>query len=260
MADWERFARTREFFGPEAFERIRSSTVAVIGLGGVGSHAAVSLARNGVGRLIVVDSDVITESSLNRSPFACPSDVGCPKAELMARHLASACPDTSVVPLVLFLDQDNAGVVLDRGPRIVIDSIDSLNPKVALLAACVTGGTPVVSSMGASRRMDPSKIVVDDISKTSVCPLARKVRSYLGRRGIRTGIRCVFSTEVPPVEAGPPDDSEMLERRGRIRRRLPGIGPLPGMFGYACAAEALRLLARPAPRPVSARPVSEEKT
>ncbi len=242
-----RFARTLEFFGPEAFERIRNSTVAVVGLGGVGSHAAVSLARNGVGGLIVVDSDVITESSLNRSPFACPSDVGRPKAELLARHLASACPGTVVVPLVLFLDQENTGAVLDRGPGLVIDSIDSLNPKVALLAACVTGGTPVVSSMGASRRMDPSKIVVDDISKTSVCPLARKVRSYLGRRGIRTGIRCVFSTEVPPVEAGPPDDSEMLERRGRIRRRLPGIGPLPGIFGYACAAEALRLLAASIP-------------
>ncbi|HOF67587.1 MAG TPA: tRNA threonylcarbamoyladenosine dehydratase [Candidatus Fermentibacter daniensis] len=245
------FARTLEFFGREAFDRIRRSSVAVIGLGGVGGHAAVALARNGVGRLLLVDSDVITESSLNRSPFALPGDIGRYKAELLAEHVSAACPGTQATPLVLFVDENETAAILGWKPDLVIDSIDSLNPKVSLLEACVRAGVPVLSSMGASRRLDPSKLRIDDISKTSGCPLARKVRSYLGRRGIRSGIRCVFSTEVPPVEAGPPDGSEMLERRGRVRRRLPGIGPLPGIFGYACAAEALRLLASP---------VSEEKT
>lgn len=237
-----RFARTCEFYGPEAFLRIRAASVAVIGLGGVGAHAAAALARNGVGRLLVVDSDILTESSLNRSPFAGPADVGCMKAGALARHLAATCPDTSVESSEVFVDDANIEELLRFGPDLLVDSIDSLNPKVALLEACVTSGLTVVSSMGASRRQDPSCIRVDDISRTSVCPLARKVRSYLGRRGIRSGIRCVFSIEVPPVEAGPADDSELLQRRGRIRRRLPGIGPLPGIFGYACAAEALRLL------------------
>ncbi len=240
-----RFARTAEFFGPDAFARIRGSLVTVIGLGGVGSHAAVSLARNGLGRMLLVDPDLLTESSLNRSPFAGPEDVGGLKAELLARHISRVCPETGCAWMDEFADEETVPRILDPRPDLVVDAIDGLNPKAALLAFCVSRGIPVVSSMGASSRIDPSAVRVGDISLTDVCPLARKVRQYLRRRGVSSGVTCVWSVESPPVPPGPPDDSEMVVRRGRIRNRLPGAGALPGIFGYACAAAAMRILADP---------------
>lgn len=243
----QRFARTAEYFGDEGFARIRRASAAVIGLGGVGSHAAVCLARNGIGSLLLVDFDRVTESSLNRSAWALPEDVGALKAESLAAHLAKACPGTSVSTKCEFVDGEGVGEVLIPVPDVVIDAIDSLNPKTCLLEHCLGNGIPVVSSMGASSRIDPARVRVDDISATSVCPLARKVRQYLARRGWRSGVTCVYSVESPLVEPGPPDSSEMVMRRGRVRRRLPGAGALPGIFGYACAAEALRRIALPDP-------------
>jgi tRNA threonylcarbamoyladenosine dehydratase len=243
----QRFARTAEYFGTEGFDRVRAATAAVIGLGGVGSHAALCLARNGIGRLLLVDFDVVTESSLNRSSWALPEDVGSAKAESLAVYLARCCPGTAVTSEHTFLDDGTADGLLQPAPDIVVDAIDSLNPKACLLEYCLRSGIPVVSSMGASSRIDPSCVRVGDISETSVCPLARKVRQYLARRGWRKGVTCVYSIETPLVEPGPPDDSESVVRRGRIRRRLPGSGALPGIFGYACAAEALKRLAWPAP-------------
>jgi len=243
------FARTAEFFGPEGFARVRKASVAVIGLGGVGSHAAVCLARNGIGRLLLVDFDQITESSLNRSPFAGPADVGHPKARVLAAHLAEVCPATAVDVRQEFLDASTVGSILTPGPDWVVDAIDSLNPKVSLAQYCVGCSIPMVSSMGASSRIDPSSIRVGDISETGVCPLARKVRQYLRRRGVLSGVTCVYSTETPAVRPGPPDDSESTVRRGRVRNRLPGAGAIPGMFGYACAAVVLEGIAGVADRP-----------
>ncbi len=240
-----RFERTAEFFGPEGFAAIRKASVAVFGLGGVGGHAAVCLARNGIGALHLIDFDLVSESSLNRSAYAGPSDVGARKAEVLRLYLQRTCPDTDVRISCEFADLESIPVLLeqDRGGW-VVDAIDSLNPKVQLLQYCVSNGIPVVSSMGASCRIDPSAIRVDDISRTEACPLARKVRSYLRRRGVTTGIECVFSVEVPPVRPGPPDESEMIQRRGRIRNRLPGAGAIPGMFGCACAAVVLKGIAK----------------
>jgi tRNA A37 threonylcarbamoyladenosine dehydratase len=239
----KRFARTAEFFGPEGFDRIRNASVAVVGLGGVGSHAAVCLARNGIGDLLLIDFDVVTESSLNRSPFAGPSSVGLPKAEVLARHLAEVSSGTRVRWLREFMDGKTIADALTFRPSWVVDAIDSLNPKVCLIQHCLSSSIPIVSSMGASSRIDPSAVRVDDISKTGICPLARKVRQYLRRRGVESGLTCVYSIETPAVRPGPPDDSEQLVRRGRVRNRLPGAGALPGIFGYACAAVVLKGIA-----------------
>lgn len=239
----DRFARTAEYFGADGFARIRSSRVAVIGLGGVGSHAAVCLARNGVGGLLLVDCDRVTRSSLNRSAWAVPDDVGAWKADSLAAYLASSCPDARTTAARVFVDAASLPALGLESLDHVIDAIDSLNPKVELICYCVERGIPLVSSMGASCRIDPSAVRVGDISETRHCPLARKVRQYLRRRGVTGGATCVYSEEVPSVEAGPPDDSEWIERRGRTRRRLPGAGALPGMFGYACAAVVLSRLA-----------------
>lgn len=239
----DRFARTAEYFGEEGFARIRRARVAVIGLGGVGSHAAVCLARNGVGRLLLVDSDRVTESSLNRSAWAGPAEVGDWKADSLAGFLTKTCPGVEVLPVRMFVDSGSLPVLGLETADHVVDAIDSLNPKVELIRHCVERGIPLVSSMGASCRIDPSAVRLADISETRHCPLARKVRQYLKRRGVTGGVVCVYSEEVPSVEAGPPDDSEWVERRGRTRRRLPGAGALPGMFGNACAAVVLSSLA-----------------
>jgi tRNA A37 threonylcarbamoyladenosine dehydratase len=215
----------------------------VIGLGGVGSHAAVCLARNGIGGLLLVDFDLVTQSSLNRSPFAGPSIVGMAKAEALAGHLAETCPETRVRWVREFMDEKTIPAVLAAAPSWVVDAIDGLNPKVCLIQHCLASGIPIVSSMGASSRIDPAAVRVGDISATEVCPLARKVRQYLKRRGIDSGLTCVYSVETPSVRPGPPDDSEALLRRGRIRNRLPGAGALPGIFGYACAAVVLKKIA-----------------
>lgn len=239
----DRFARTREFLGEEGFARVRAARVTVAGLGGVGSHAAVALARNGLGRLLLVDFDMVTPSSLNRSPFAGPGAVGLPKADVLRAHLGETCPDTVCECRRMFIDPSCARDLLDPAPDFLVDAIDSLNPKVALIAECLAARIPLVSSMGASRRSDPSTVRVADISLTSGCPLARKVRQHLARRGVRSGFRCVFSADAPQAPPGPPDASESLEGRGRVRRRLPGLGTIPGIFGYACASEVLTALA-----------------
>jgi len=238
-SDWpERFARTVDFLGEQGFRRLRGSRIAVVGLGGVGSHAAVALARSGAGRLLLVDFDLVTETSLNRNPVLGRGDVGRHKVDAMADALAEDCPDTELETGREFFHHDTAGAVLDPPPDLVVDAIDSLNPKVALLEECVLRGIPVVSSMGASGRRDPSQVRVGDVMDSSGCPLARQIRKRLRKRSIEGGIRCVWSVEPDAVEPLEPDPERMLDR-GRVRNRLPSMISMPGIFGYACAAEAM---------------------
>lgn len=242
-APWPaRFGRLVDFYGEAGFARIRAARVAVIGLGGVGAHAAAALARSGIGSLTLVDFDPVTASSLNRSPFAGPADVGRPKVEIAAEQLARACPDTAVDARRAFFDAASAAGLLAPRPDWVIDAIDSLNPKVELLAHCVRHGLPIASSMGASSRRACDQVRWGDLSETSVCPLARQVRSRLKRRGIAGGILCVYSLETPMAPL-PPDLGDRLLERGRVRNRLPSQIGLPGTFGYALAGLVLDRLA-----------------
>ncbi len=239
-----RFGRTADLYGEDGFARLRRARVAVAGLGGVGAHAAVALARSGVGALLLIDFDVVTASSLNRSPAAGPDDLGRPKVEVVAGHLRRTCPDTEVLTSREFIDAAAAPVLLPAAdpPAAVVDAIDSLNPKVALLAHCALAGLPVFSSMGAAGRRDPTALATGDIAESEVCPLARKVRGRLRRQGVARGIRCVWSRE-PPAGALPADLGDLTSDRGRVRNRLPSQMSLPGMFGYALAALVLEHLA-----------------
>jgi len=239
-----RFDRIRELLGDEAFRELRRASVTVVGLGGVGAHAALALARSGVGSLTLVDFDLVTETSLNRSPVALPADVGRPKVDVLAEHLAISCPDTSVTALKLFFHHDTADQLLDGKPDMVADAIDSLNPKVALLECCKTRGIAVVSSMGASGRTDPSQVRTGDISETGGCPLARHVRKYLRRRGITGGIPCVWSVEPAGDRTLPPDLEGLVQERGRIRNRIPSSIVMPGIFGYALASLVIGRMGR----------------
>jgi tRNA A37 threonylcarbamoyladenosine dehydratase len=237
-----RFTRLVDYYGADGFARVRAARVVVIGLGGVGAHAAVALARSGVGRLVLVDHDSVTVSSLNRSPAATLEDVGRPKTDVLAGHLARTCPDTAVETRIEFCHVDTLAALLTPTPAVVVDAIDGLTPKLALLVHCVTGGLPVVSSMGASSRRLTVGLRIGDIAESRTCPLARRVRQRLRRRGIASGIMCVWSEE-PAGGALPPDLGDRLCDRGRVRNRLPSQISLPGMFGYALAALALERIA-----------------
>lgn len=235
------FGRTIDLWGAGGFERLRRAHVVVIGLGGVGSHTAVALARSGVGRLRLVDIDQVSETSLNRHAVARVTDVGRPKTELMVEALGAIAPQTAVEGRRAFFHVDTAPELLAGPPDAVVDAIDGLNPKVALLRYCLEHGLPVFSSMGASARSDPGALRVGDIAESQVCPLARAVRRRLHRVGIRGGIPVVYSVEVPRAPL-PPDEAP-LEGRGRQRLRLPSSSALPGMFGYALAALVIARLA-----------------
>jgi len=237
----ERFSRCVDLYGVAGFQRIRESRIAVIGLGGVGSHAALALARSGIGELLLVDFDPVTSSSLNRSPVAGPDDVGKPKATVLGDALSSTCPDTAIVTSTAFFHDDSADDLLEPPPTLVVDAIDSLNPKVALLLQCRQRQIDVVSSMGAAGRIDSSALRCGDIAATRVCPLAKMVRRRLKRRGVDSGITCVYSVEKPAPPL-PPDLDDLSLDRGRVRNRLPSQISLPGSFGYALAGLALSRL------------------
>lgn len=238
-----RFDRVVDFFGRDSFQKIRRANVAVIGLGGVGCHAAAALARSGIGILRLVDFDRLTETSLNRNPMAGLSDCGGYKVDIVADHLQGNCPDTRIETIKEFFHSDTADSILTPAPDAVVDAIDSLNPKAALLEYCVEQRIPVFSSMGASGRRDSSHVRTGDISQTRCCPLAKQLRKYLRKRTITSGIQCVYSTEPAGDHSLPPDEEDLLFQRGRVRNRIPSLMVMPGIFGYTLAGMVLDYLA-----------------
>ncbi len=242
----ERFKRVVNFYGEDSFKIIRNTRVLVAGLGGVGSHCASALARSGVGSLVLVDFDSISASSLNRNGLVGEKYIGKLKSEALSEALALLCPDTECIPVNLFINEETLNVPgFMRGSTILVDAIDSVNPKTQLLQYCVENEIPVFSSMGAAGKKDSSKILTGDISATTKCPLAKMVRKFLKKRGVTTGISCVWSTE-EPVKPLPPDtDEPRAETRGRVRNTLPSLITMPGIFGYTLAQMVLDSLANP---------------
>ncbi len=234
-----RFHRVIDFLGEEGFRKVRGSSVTVVGLGGVGCHAALALARSGIGSLRLVDFDRLTATSLNRNPLAGPGDCGEFKVGIVADSLRRTCPDTMVTAEEMFFHDDTADSLLAPAPNAVIDAIDSLNPKASLLEQCLARGIPVFSSMGASGRRDPGLLRTGDISQTRSCPLARQLRKYLRKRGIEEGIACVYSIEPAVEHALPPDMEDITLQRGRVRNRIPSLITMPGIFGYTLAGMVL---------------------
>lgn len=254
-----RFARTVDLYGGEAFARLRGRGACVAGLGGVGAHCATALARSGVGRLLLIDFDRLTVSSLNRHPVAAARDVGRLKTEILADWIAAVCPDTAVETATLRLDPARLDQQLPAARRpdlpVLIDCIDDVAAKAALLVHGVRHGWRVLSSMGAAGKRDGGQVRRGDLFATSACPLAREIRRRLRRLGIGPdAVEAVWSTEtpVPPVVAPAGPDGRQGghdEPGGGTPRRQPSNQMLPGIFGYALAARAVQLLCeRPASR------------
>lgn len=211
----------------------------------MGSYALEGLVRAGVGRLIVVDFDVIRSANINRQLLATEHTLGRPKAVAARERILSINPEASVESVEAFVDADTIGSILAHGPGVVIDAIDSLNPKVQLLSAVYKAGVPLVASMGAATRTDPSMVRVADLFETKVCPLAARIRRRLKEAGVGRGITCVYSEQqqdVMELSCEVERESGELER-GRVRRRLGSLSTITGIFGLTAATEALRILA-----------------
>lgn len=195
--EYVRFSRTRRLLGQAALERLAASKVVVVGLGGVGSYVVEALARSGVGRFVLVDHDTVDITNVNRQVHALTSTVGRPKVEVERERVLDINPAAEVETHQVFFTSDAADEILGPGCSYVVDAIDAVEPKVMLIAEAARRGMPVISSMGAGNKLDPTKFVVADISETHTDPLARAVRRRLRRLGITSGIKVVFSTEPP---------------------------------------------------------------
>jgi tRNA A37 threonylcarbamoyladenosine dehydratase len=191
------FSRTELAIGPEGLDVMRKSTVAVLGIGGVGSIAAEALVRTGVGRVIMVDKDVVDVTNINRQIHALTTTVGQPKAELMRDRVKLINPECDAIALRMFYTEETYEKFFDYPLDYVLDASDTVTYKIHLIKECLKRKIPIISSMGAANKMDPTQFRVADISQTSVDPLARVIRQKLRKDGIKKGVKVVFSTEEP---------------------------------------------------------------
>ncbi|MFD2612614.1 tRNA threonylcarbamoyladenosine dehydratase [Paenibacillus gansuensis] len=191
------FSRTELAIGPEGTETMRNSTVAVLGIGGVGSIAAEALARSGVGRIILIDKDVVDITNINRQIHALTTTVGQKKADLMRDRIKLINPECDAISLHMFYTEETYERLFEYKLDYVLDASDTISYKIHLIKQCLERNIPIISAMGAANKMDPTKFQVSDISKTTMDPIARVVRTKLRKEGIRKGVKVVFSTEEP---------------------------------------------------------------
>lgn len=193
------FSRNELAIGKEGLDKLRNSTVAVLGIGGVGTFSAEALARSGVGRLILIDKDDVDITNINRQIIALLSTVGRPKVELMKERIMDINPDCEVHALKIFYTEETYEEIFQFGLDFVIDASDTISYKIHLMKECLRRNIPLISSMGAANKMDPTRFQIADISKTHTDPIAKVIRTRLRKEGITKGIPVVFSDESPIV-------------------------------------------------------------
>ncbi len=238
MGDWQE--RTRLLVGDQGIERLQHATVAVIGLGGVGAYAAEMLSRAGVGNLLLLDSDRVSLTNKNRQLLATDPNLDRLKTEVMQERLMSINPDLHLETITEFLTEENVHTVLDqltsidRKSLFLVDAIDTLAPKIALIQYCVQHQIPLVSSMGAGAKRDATQIRLTDLSKSRNCPLAYMLRKRLRKIGIHKGFQVVYSEELPEREAIVPTENERNKKS-----QVGTLSYLPAVFGCVCAQAAI---------------------
>ena len=233
------FSRTALLFGEEAMEKLKASTVAVFGIGGVGGYCVEALARSGVGTLHLIDDDTVNITNLNRQIIATHDTIGMDKVEAAKQRILSINPKAVVHTHKTFYLPETAGEFDFTRYDYVVDAIDTVTGKLMLVQAAKEAGTPVISCMGAGNKLDPTAFEVADISKTSVCPLARIMRKELGRRGIKH-LKVVYSKELSLT----PAQAEEEEGNAHPTRQTPGSNAfVPAVAGLILAGEVIKDLA-----------------
>ena len=237
----QRLLRITRLLGQEKTDRLGRMHVAVVGLGAVGGFCLEALARSGVGEFTLVDFDTFAPSNLNRQILALNSTLGRSKALVAGERVKDIGDDIIVHVVDQALSESNVNEIVE-GKDLVVDAIDSLDAKCLLLRTCVEKNIPVVSSMGAARKTDITRIKTADLMKTSVCPLAKQVRTRLRHEGIGKGIEVVYSDEEPAQNA-PASEQEVEESGdGKVRKVLGSMPTVTGMFGLVLAHIALKKL------------------
>lgn len=248
-----RFDRLERLIGSDGLQNLTGKSVAVIGIGGVGSYATEALARAGVGRLTLVDFDSIMPSNINRQIHALEYTVGRAKAEVMAERCLAINPEVDVRPCHVFYSSETDEELLAEGYDYLLDCIDSITAKLHLIESSKRRGIPVISAMGAANKLDPTLIRVGDLSRTQKCRMARIMRKELGRRGIRSGVKVVYSLEefrplsdTSSAAASLPSASpESTPARQRVT--LGSSSYIPPIFGLTMAGEVIQSLLDQAP-------------
>ncbi len=236
MEDFTWLSRTELLIGREKLVKLSKAHVLIIGLGGVGSFAAEFVCRNGVGTMTIVDGDTVDPSNRNRQLPALSTNHGVSKADIMAERLKAINPELTLHVVKTFINPEAVDEILSAHTYdYIVDAIDSVTPKITFLKEAFQRKIPIVSSMGAGGRMDPTMIRVVDISKTFNCNFAQQVRKNLKKEGIYKGIKAVFSTEEQLKE------SLMLTDGSNYKKSAYGtMSYLPAVFGAACASVVIR--------------------
>lgn len=233
MNNW--LERTELLLGEEKLARLRSANVLVVGVGGVGAYAAEMIVRAGVGRMTIADADKVSETNINRQLVALHSTVGREKCEVLAERLRDINPDLELKMVNRFIKDSETDTLLDSEKfDYVVDAIDTLSPKLALIKGALERGIPLVSSMGAGAKTDPTLMEIKDIAKTHHCPLAHMLRKRLHKIGIKRGFRAVFSPE--PVREG----AMILCEEQNKKSNVGTISYIPALFGIGCASVVIR--------------------
>lgn len=223
------FDRSEILLGCEALKKLKSSTVAVFGIGGVGSYTVEALVRGGIGNLFLFDGDIVSQTNINRQLVATVKTIGMPKIQVAADHCKEVNPEVNITAEQLFFDHENADRIDFSKFDYIVDAIDTVSSKILLIEKAKSAGVPVISCMGAGNKLDPTRFEVTDISKTSVCPLAKVMRYELKKRNI-TKVKVLYSKE-EPIKHGQTENG----------RSLPGsVSFVPSVAGLIIAGEVIK--------------------
>ena len=235
MMDISWLSRTSLLIGEDKLRSLTKSHVMIVGLGGVGSYAAEFIARSGIGKMTIIDGDVVDPTNRNRQLPALATNHGQSKALIMAERLQAINPELELTVIKEFINPEMVVQMLQTKPDYIIDAIDSITPKITFIKLAFESGLPLVSSMGAGAKLDPTKLQVVDISKTYNCPFAQQIRKMLKQHQIREGVKVVFSPEEPIKE------SLMLTDGKNYKKSAYGtISYMPAVFGAVVASVAIR--------------------
>ncbi|MBD7967427.1 tRNA threonylcarbamoyladenosine dehydratase [Paenibacillus gallinarum] len=238
------FSRTELAIGAEGLDKLKNSTVAVLGIGGVGSMAVEALARSGVGRIILIDKDVVDITNINRQIHALTTTIGQKKADLMVDRVKLINPECDAIALNMFYTDETYEELFKYDLDYVLDASDTIIYKIHLIKECRKRGIPMISSMGAANKMDPTKFEIADISKTSMDPIARVIRNKLRKEeGIKKGVKVVFSTEQPMKPRQDVTEKIVPENAPEIRKakQPPASNAyVPPVVGLIMVSEAIR--------------------
>ena len=236
MNEW--LTRTELLLGKDVLQKLKSANVLIAGLGGVGGYAAEMICRAGIGAMTIIDGDIVLPSNRNRQLLALKSTEGFPKSEIMAMRMRDINPGIRLTIIQEYIKDERMTEILDAGFDYVVDAIDTLSPKMFLIYHSLSRKFPVVSSMGAGGKFDPTRIRISDISETTDCKLARILRKRLHRLGIREGFTSVYSPELV-------DKNKVIPSTGEPNKAsvIGTISYMPAAFGIACASVVIRDLA-----------------